>query len=78
MLFRSRLTTVDADKILTGLDGMLTGAPLSAKGTRIKKLRDGGFNVIMAGGRAGLFSAILPGWSPGSVNSQVVTREVGS
>ena len=72
-----RLTTVDADKILTGLDGMLTGAPLSAKGTRIRKFRDGGFNVVMAGGRAGLFSAILPGWSPGSVNSQVTTREVG-
>ena len=72
-----RLTTVDADKILTGLDGMLTGAPLSAKGTRIRKFRDGGFNVVMAGGRAGLFSAILPGWSPGSVNSQVTTRQVG-
>ena len=71
-----RLTTVDADKILTGLDGMLTGAPLSAKGTRIRKFRDGGFHVVMAGGRAGLFSAILPGWSPGSVNSQVTTRQV--
>lgn len=73
-----RLTTVDADSILSGRHGMLPGAPASAKGTRLKKLREGGFNVVMAGGRAGLFSAILPGWSPGSANSQVVTREVGS
>jgi hypothetical protein len=73
-----RLTTVDADTILTGLDGMAPGAPLSAKGTRIKKFREGGFHVVHAGGTAGLFSAILPGWSPGYVNSQVVTRAIGT
>jgi len=28
---------------------------------------------VRAGGTAGLFSAILPGWSPGGANSQVVT-----
>jgi hypothetical protein len=73
-----RLTTVDADRILSGVDGMLTGVPESAKGTRVKKFRDGGFNVVRAGGPAGLFSAILPGWSPGSVNSQVVTKVIGT
>jgi hypothetical protein len=72
-----RLTTVAAESVLTGLDGMLPGAPASARGTRLKKFRDGGFNVVVAGGRAGLFSAILPGWSPGSVNSQVTTKVVG-
>lgn len=71
-----RLTTVDADRVLTGLDGMQPGVPLSARGTRVKKFRKGGFNVVMAGGKAGLFSAILPGWSPGDVNSQVVTKVV--
>jgi hypothetical protein len=71
-----RLTTVDADRVLTGLDGMQPGVPLSARGTRVKKFRNGGFNVVMAGGKAGLFSAILPGWSPGDVNSQVVTKVV--
>ena len=72
-----RLTTVDADRVLAGLDGMQPGAAASTKGTRIKKFRPGGFNVVHAGGKAGLFSAILPGWSPGSVNSQVTTKVVG-
>ncbi len=71
-----RLTTVDADTVLVGLDGMLPGVSPSNKGKRIKKFRAGGFNVVMAGGRAGLFSAILPGWSPGDVNSQVTTKEI--
>ncbi|HRD76587.1 MAG TPA: thioredoxin family protein [Hyphomicrobiaceae bacterium] len=72
-----RLTTVDADRILTGLGGMLPGPPLSAKGTRVKKFRPNGFFVVHAGGTAGLFSAILPGWSPGGANSQLVTKVVG-
>ncbi len=73
-----RLTTVEADRILTGVDGMTPGAPASAKGKTLKKFRVGGFNVVRAGGPAGLFSAILPGWSPGDVNSQVVTKIVGT
>ncbi len=72
-----RLTTVDADDVLVGLDGMLPGVSAKLKGTRVKKFRPGGFNVVVAGGGAGLFSAILPGWSPGDVNSQVVTKVVG-
>ena len=72
-----RLTTVEAEKIMTGVDGMLTGVPAKAKGTRIKKFRNGGFNVVIAGGRAGLFSGILAGWSPGDHNSNPTTRIVG-
>ena len=72
-----RLTTVEADSVLVGLDGMQPGVSAAAKGTRVKKFRPGGFNVVMAGGKAGLFSAILPGWSPGDVNSQVTTKIVG-
>ncbi|MFV0298752.1 MAG: TlpA family protein disulfide reductase [Hyphomicrobiaceae bacterium] len=71
-----RLTTVEADSVLAGVDGMLAGVPTRLKGTRVKKFRPGGFHVVVAGGMAGLFSAILPGWSPGDVNSQVVTREI--
>ena len=63
--------------MLIGVDGMLPGVKPAAKGTRVQKFRPGGFNVVMAGGKAGLFSAILPGWSPGDVNSQVTTRIVG-
>lgn len=74
-----RLTTIDADDVLIGKDGMLPGVSPKLKGTRVEKLRPDGFNVVVAGGAAGLFSGILPGWSPGlnDVNSQVVTRVVG-
>jgi hypothetical protein len=73
-----RLTTVDADTVLAGKDGMLPGVPVSQSGARVKKFRPGGFNVVVAGGPAGLFSGILPGWSPGlsDVNSQMVTKIV--
>jgi hypothetical protein len=73
-----RLTTVDADTVLAGLDGMSPGVPETARGTRIPKFRPGGFNVVVAGGGAGLFSGNLPAWSPGlgDVNSQIVTRLV--
>jgi len=67
---------VDADDVAIGLDGMQPGVSPKLAGTRIKKFRPGGFNVVVAGGGAGLFSAILPGWSPGDVNSQVVTRAI--
>ena len=73
-----RLTTVDAERIATGVDGMTPGVSASAKGKMIKKFRKGGFNVVQAGGPAGLFSGILPGWSPGDVNSQVVTNIIGT
>jgi hypothetical protein len=69
-------TTVDAETVLAGLGGMAVGAPESARGSRIPKLREDGLWIVHAGGRAGLFSAILPGWSPGSVNSQLVTKVV--
>lgn len=73
-----RLTTVKADEVLSGLGGMLTGVPESKRGQMIAKMRAGpnGFNVVHAGGTAGLFSAILQGWTPGTENSQVVTKEV--
>ncbi|MEZ5909213.1 MAG: thioredoxin family protein [Hyphomicrobiaceae bacterium] len=70
------LTTVLADDVLAGLDGMTPGVSEKMRGKRIPKLRPDGLNVVRAGGNAGLFSAILPGWSPGSVNSQVTTKEV--
>jgi hypothetical protein len=75
-----KLTTVDADPYLTGVGGVLPGVPEAARGTKVKKFRPGGFDVVVAGGPAGLFSGILPGWSPGlaDVNSQMVTKEVGT
>ena len=58
------LTTVPAEDVLIGVGGTTPGAPESARGTRLPKFREGGLLVVHAGGVAGLFSAILEGWSP--------------
>ena len=43
------------------------------------KLREGGLLIARAGGGAGMFSAILPGWAAtGPVGSIPVTKEVGT
>lgn len=69
--------TVLADDILAGADGIAVGAPERAKGKRIAKVREGGIQVVHAGGQAGMFSAILPGWTGGLDNSKFVTKVVG-
>ena len=71
------LSTVQADSILAGLEGIAVGAPESAKGKMLPKVRDGGLQVVHAGGQAGMFSAILPGWTGGLDNSRFVTKVVG-
>jgi hypothetical protein len=70
------LTTAPGEAILAGADGCMVGVPAAASGRRIAKFREGGLNVVHAGGGAGLFSAIFAGWTPGTANSQVTTRAV--
>lgn len=69
------LTTVPAEAVLTGVGGMTPGAPESARGTKVAKMREDGLHVVHAGGTAGMFSAILDGWSSNS-SSRISTREV--
>ena len=69
------LTTVRADDVLIGVGGMAPGMPASAAGTMVPKFREGGLYAVHAGGIAGLFSAILDGWSPSS-SSRITTRQV--
>jgi hypothetical protein len=71
------LTTVPAEDMLIGVGGMMPGAPESARGTKLRKFREGGLLAVHAGGTAGLFSAILEGWSPNST-SRITTKEVRS
>jgi len=42
----------------------------------VPKFRDGGLLIAHAGGTAGMFSAIVGGWSSGPAGSEPVTREV--
>ena len=71
----SELTTVLADDVLTGVGGMTLGSPESARGTMRQKYVDDGLAVVHAGGTAGLFSAILEGWSPGTL-CKMITKTV--
>jgi hypothetical protein len=71
------LATVPADSILAGAEGIATGVPEKLKGKMLPKVRAEGLQVVHAGGQAGMFSAILPGWTGGLANSHFVTKVVG-
>ena len=69
------LTTVPAEDIAIGVGGMTPGEPPRAPGTKVPKFRPDGLYVVHAGGIAGMFSAILDGWSPSS-SSRITTKAV--
>ena len=54
--------------------------PATRAGERVPKFHEDGLMVVRAGGRAGLFSAILPGWLAGRdrLELQPVTKEIKS
>jgi hypothetical protein len=65
-------------ELVAGADGVGEGIPASRAGERVPKFHEDGLLVVRAGGPAGLFSAILPGWLAGRNREelQLVTREV--
>jgi hypothetical protein len=67
-------------ELVAGTDGVGEGVPASRAGEMIPKFHEDGIMVVRAGGKAGLFSAILPGWLAGRnrLELQPVTKEVGN
>jgi hypothetical protein len=65
-------------EIVAGLDGVGEGVPQARAEESVAKFHDDGLMVVRAGGPAGLFSAILPGWLAGrnKTELQPVTKEV--
>jgi hypothetical protein len=65
-------------EILAGADGIGEGVPKERAGESVPKFHDDGLMVVRAGGPAGLFSAILPGWLAGrnKTELQPVTKEI--
>ena len=65
-------------EILAGLDGIGEGVPQARENEDVPKFHEDGLMVVRAGGPAGLFSAILPGWLAGRnrFELQPVTKEV--
>ncbi len=67
-------------EILAGLDGIGEGVPKARAEEQVPKFHEDGLMVVRAGGPAGLFSAILPGWLAGRnrLELQPVTKEIAS
>jgi hypothetical protein len=65
-------------EILAGRDGVGEGVPPERADEMIPKFHDDGLMVVRAGGPAGLFSAVLPGWLAGrnKTELQPVTKEI--
>jgi hypothetical protein len=74
------LLQIPAEDLVRGADGIAEGMPeaLCTPGTALPKFRNGGLQIVHAGGGAGLFSAIIGGWASGAVGSDVITHEVRS
>ncbi len=64
--------------LVAGAHGVGEGIPASQSGEDVPKFFEGGLMIVRAGGPAGLFSAILPGWLAGRnrMELQPVTKEI--
>lgn len=70
------LLTLPGSELAQGAGGVAEGMPAAFCEGTLPKFRPGGLLVAHAGGGAGLFSAIIPGWASGALGSQPVTKEV--
>ncbi len=64
--------------LVAGAQGIAEGLPPAFAGQSVPKFYEDGLMIVRAGGPAGLFSAILPGWIAGRnrFELQPVTKEV--
>ena len=70
------LITPGAD-IIRGKDGIAEGMPEKFKDMLLNKFRDDGLHIVGAGGKAGMFSAIISGWlASGDKGSQLVSQQI--
>ncbi len=71
------LLMIPGEDLIRGAGGIAEGLPEKLRGAVLCKFREGGLNIVRAGGRAGLFSAIIAGWgASGSTGSVPVTRRI--
>jgi hypothetical protein len=71
------LLMIPGEELIAGAGGMAEGIPEKFRDATLPKFREGGLNIIRAGGSAGLFSAIIGGWgASGDMGSVPVTREI--
>jgi len=62
--------------LIRGAGGIAEGIPEQFKDKTVNKFRSDGFHIVTAGGTAGFFSAIIPGWvASGERGSQMVSNK---
>ncbi len=62
-----------------GAGGIDEGLPTTIEAETVPKFRPGGLIIVRAGGKAGMFSAIIGGWvASGRMGSTPVTKEIGA
>lgn len=67
------LLTVPGAQLARGRDGMAEGMPPAFEDRPVPKFRPGGLLLAHAGGTAGLFSTVVPGWVSGAGGSEPTT-----
>ncbi|MGB0385518.1 MAG: thioredoxin family protein [Ardenticatenaceae bacterium] len=74
----TKLLMRPGSEMVRGADGIAEGLPEHFANATLPKFRPGGLLIVHAGGKAGLFSAIVSGWAAsGPRGSQPVTKEIG-
>jgi hypothetical protein len=72
------LLQIDGAELVMGAGGIAEGLPDKFADKVVPKFRQGGLNIVRAGGGAGMFSAIIAGWgASGAMGSVPVTVKVG-
>ena len=56
------LLMIPGTELIAGAGGIAEGIPDKFADSTMPKFREGGLNIVRAGGSAGLFSAIIAGW----------------
>ena len=70
-------TARPGSELVRGANGVDAGVKPELVEDSMTKFREGGLNIVRAGGEAGLMSAIIGGWvASGPRGSSPVTKEV--
>ena len=67
---------LDGSEVVRGAGGIAEGVPPERLRPKMAKFRPDGLWLVHAGGRAGMFSGILGGWTSGPTGSELTTVEI--
>ena len=63
-------------ELIRGAQDIAEGMPASFAEVDLTKFRPGGLHIVHAGGKAGMFSAIIGGWVNSKTGTDPVTVEI--